>query len=109
MSEKSTRKAPDYAFKSRAARNRSVFRPELQLYRCHTAEERYNPSKSGLKKEIPESNRSGPKWLQVNFCRAAVYSDIAVDSRNDGRVFDWNGDVQVIRGFSPKEGVKSTP
>jgi len=53
VSEKSTRKAPDYAFKSRAARNRSVFRPQLQLYRCHTAEERYNPSKSGLKKEIP--------------------------------------------------------
>ena len=31
MSEKSTRKAPDYAVESRAARNRSIFRPELQL------------------------------------------------------------------------------
>ena len=31
MSEKSTRKAPDYAVESSAARNRSVFRPQLQL------------------------------------------------------------------------------
>jgi len=31
VSEKSTRKAPDYAVESSAARNRSVFRPQLQL------------------------------------------------------------------------------
>ena len=53
MSEKSTRKAPDYAVESRAARNRSVFRPKLQRWSSHTAEERYNSSESGLKKEIP--------------------------------------------------------
>ena len=53
MSEKSTRKAPDYAVESRAARNRSVFRPELQLCHCHTAEVRYNLCEPGAKKEIP--------------------------------------------------------
>jgi len=31
VSEKSTRKASDYAVESRATRNRSVFRPEFQL------------------------------------------------------------------------------
>ena len=31
MSEKSTRKAPDYADESKATRNRSIFRPELQF------------------------------------------------------------------------------
>jgi hypothetical protein len=31
VSEKSTRKAPNYAVESRAARNRSILRPELQL------------------------------------------------------------------------------
>ena len=56
MSEKSTRKAPDYADESRAARNRSVFRLEFQLFPGHTAEERYNSSESGLKKEIPVYN-----------------------------------------------------
>ena len=35
------------------ATDRSVFRQEFQLCPGHTAEERYNPSKSGLKKEIP--------------------------------------------------------
>ncbi|MGD0511061.1 MAG: hypothetical protein ABSA33_04430, partial [Candidatus Micrarchaeaceae archaeon] len=50
VSEESTRKAPDYAVESRAARNRSDFRPELQLCPCHTAEERYNLCESGLKK-----------------------------------------------------------
>ena len=47
MSEKSTRNNLDYTVESRAARNRSVFRLEFQL--CHTAEEPYNSSKSGLK------------------------------------------------------------
>jgi hypothetical protein len=54
VSEKSTRKAPDYTVESRAARNRSVFRPELQLCRCHTAEERYNLCEPEPKKEIPD-------------------------------------------------------
>jgi len=54
VSEKSTRNDLDYADESRAAPNRSVFRPEYQLCRCHTAEERYNPSESRLKKEIPD-------------------------------------------------------
>jgi YD repeat-containing protein len=54
VSEKSTRKALDYAVKSTAARNRPVFRPEFQLCPCHTAEEPYNSSESGLKKEIPD-------------------------------------------------------
>ena len=53
MSEKSTRKAPDYAVESTAARNRSVFRPKLRRWSSQTAEERYNSSESGLKKEIP--------------------------------------------------------
>jgi len=53
VSEKSTRKAPDYAVESRAARNRSVFRPEFQLCPCHTAEERYNSCEPWPKKEIP--------------------------------------------------------
>ena len=53
MSEKSTRKAPDYTVESWAARNRSVFRLEFQLFPGHTAEERYNSSEPGPKKEIP--------------------------------------------------------
>ena len=53
MSEKSTRKAPDYAVESRAARNRSVFRPQLQHWSCNTHQERYNSSESVQKKEIP--------------------------------------------------------
>jgi hypothetical protein len=52
VSEKSIRKAPDYAVESRAAGNCSVFRPEFQLCPCHTAEERYNPCEPGPKKEI---------------------------------------------------------
>jgi hypothetical protein len=54
VSEKSTRKAPDYAVESTAARNRSVFRPKLRRWSSQTAEERYNSSESGLKKEIPD-------------------------------------------------------
>ena len=52
MSEKSTRKAPNYAVESRVARNRSVFRPELQLCPCHTAEERYNLREQGRKRRF---------------------------------------------------------
>jgi len=59
VSEKSTWKAPDYAVESRAARNRSVFRPELQLCPCHTAEERYNLCEPAPKKEIPAKCHSG--------------------------------------------------
>ena len=61
MSEKSTRKVPDYAVVSRAARNCSVFRPEFQLCPCHTAEERYNSCEPGPKKEIPNENVSHEK------------------------------------------------
>jgi hypothetical protein len=64
VSEKSTRKAPDYADESRAALNRSVFRPELQLCPCHTAEERYNLRESGPKKEIPIVDGMG--WRRRN-------------------------------------------
>jgi hypothetical protein len=53
VSEKSTRKAPNYAVESRAARNRSVFRPYLQNRSCNTHQERYNSSESVPKKEIP--------------------------------------------------------
>jgi hypothetical protein len=53
VSEKSTRKAPDYAVEFRAARNRSVFRPQLQHWSCNTHQERYNSSESVQKKEIP--------------------------------------------------------
>jgi len=53
VSEKSTRKAPNYAVESRAARNRAVFRPQLQHWSCNTHQERYNPSGSVPKKEIP--------------------------------------------------------
>ena len=59
MSEKSTRNDLDYAVESRAARNRSIFRPELQLCPCHTAEERYNLCESELKKEIPGNSEYG--------------------------------------------------
>jgi transposase InsO family protein len=58
VSEKSTRNNLDYTVESRAARNRSVFRPEFQLCPCHTAEEPYNSSESGLKKEIPDNTVS---------------------------------------------------
>ena len=61
MSEKSTRNNLDYTVESRAARNRSVFRPEFQLCPCHTAEERYNPSKLGLKKDIPGNKLMGKR------------------------------------------------
>jgi len=57
VSEKSTRKAPDYAVESRAARNRSVFRPQLQQWSCNTHQEQYNSSESGLKKEIPVKDK----------------------------------------------------
>ena len=53
MSEKSTRKAPDYTDESRVAPNRSVFRPQLQHWSCNTHQEWYDSSESGLKKEIP--------------------------------------------------------
>jgi len=53
VSEKSTRKAPDYTDESRAAPNRSVFRPQLQHWSCNTHQERYNSSESVQKKEIP--------------------------------------------------------
>ena len=53
MSEKSTRNNLDYTVESRTARNRSVFRLEFQLCPCHTAEEPYNSSKSGLKRRFP--------------------------------------------------------
>ena len=43
----------DYAVESRAARNRSVFRPQLQHWSCNTHQEQYNSRESGLKKEIP--------------------------------------------------------
>jgi hypothetical protein len=78
VSEKSTRNDLDYAFKSRTARNRSVFRPQLRRWSSHTAEEPYNLSESGLKKEIPVkgqaladeqarydqavADHSGPSW-----------------------------------------------
>ena len=62
MSEKSTRNNLDYTVESRAARNRSVFRPEFQLCRCHTAEEPYDSSESGLKKEIPTKMTQEGTW-----------------------------------------------
>ena len=67
MSAKSTRKALDYAVESGAARNRSVFRPELQLCPCQTAEERYNSSEPRPKKEIPIYcfERSAVAWRLV--------------------------------------------
>jgi hypothetical protein len=57
VSEKSTRKAPDYTDESRAAPNRSVFRPQLQHWSCNTHQERYNSSESVQKKEIPAQMR----------------------------------------------------
>ena len=53
MSEKSTRKATDYAVESRAARNRPVFRPLLHCWSRKTPQGGYNSSVSALKKEIP--------------------------------------------------------
>jgi hypothetical protein len=66
VSEKSTRNNLNYTVESRAARNRSVFRPEFQLCPCHTDEERYNSRESGLKKEIPASNDK-PKARPILF------------------------------------------
>jgi len=54
VSEKSTRKVPDYAVEPSTVRNRPVFRPQLRRWSSHTAEESYNLSESGLKKEIPD-------------------------------------------------------
>src|ERR1035438_5335440 len=51
---KSTRRALDYASESMAARNRPGFRLQMQLRSCNTAQERYNPSESDPKKEIPD-------------------------------------------------------
>jgi hypothetical protein len=62
MSEKSTRKAPDYAVESRAAPNRSLFSTANAVLVLKTHQERYNSSESGLKKEIPVYiSRSQPK------------------------------------------------
>src|ERR1035437_9617564 len=48
---KSTR-ALDYASESRTARNRPVFRLQMQLRSCNTAQERYNPSESDPKRRF---------------------------------------------------------
>lgn len=82
MSEKSTRKAPDYAVEHRTAQNRSVFRTKLRRWSSHTAEERYNSSESGLKKEIPTKKLwrrdllDGPRFIfhaGVEFFRSCKY------------------------------------
>ena len=58
MSEKSTRKAPDYAVESRVARDRSVFRPELQ-----------RGSSKTLRSGIIQANRCRKRRFQVqSFC-----------------------------------------
>jgi hypothetical protein len=57
VSDKLTRKALDYTDESRAAPNRSVFRPQLQHWSCITHHEWYNSSDSVLKKEIPVKER----------------------------------------------------
>jgi hypothetical protein len=59
VSEKSTRNDLDYAVESTAARIRAVFRPELRRWPSYTAEERYNSSEPGPKKEIPEQTPAG--------------------------------------------------
>jgi hypothetical protein len=59
VSEKSTRNDLDYAVESRAAQNRSVFRPQLQHWSCNTHQEGYNFRESGLKKEIPNYLAAG--------------------------------------------------
>jgi hypothetical protein len=73
VSEKSTRKAPDYAVESTAARNRSVFRPKLRRWSSQTAEERYNSSESGLKKEIPDYNSSSLYAIYFIYIYITIY------------------------------------
>jgi hypothetical protein len=46
VSEKSTRKAPDYAVESRAAPNRSLFSTANAVLVLKTHQERYNSSES---------------------------------------------------------------
>ena len=62
MSAKSTRKAPGYSVESRTARDRPVFRPELQLCSYNTAEETYNLCEPGPKKEIPGYEDEVSSW-----------------------------------------------
>jgi len=52
-----TRKVPDYAVESRAALNRSVFRPELQHNSCHNADAE-SSEQTWAEKEIPTYSRS---------------------------------------------------
>ncbi len=55
MSENSTRNDLNYAVDSRAERNRSGFSTAFAaLVSAHAAEESYNLSKPGLKKEIQD-------------------------------------------------------
>jgi len=53
VSEESTKDDRDCIAESRTARNRPVFRLQMQLRRCHSTQEQYNSVKSDPKKEIP--------------------------------------------------------
>ena len=60
MSEKSMRRALDCAGEFRTARNRSVFRLQMQLWSCSITQEPYNLRDSDSKKEILISEGTTP-------------------------------------------------
>ena len=113
MSEKSTRKAPDYAVESTAARNRSVFRPKLRRWSSQTAEERYNSSESGLKKEIPVNAEgiTSPERPHRQSIRAWAPSGIREILRNEkyrGKLV-WGRTTKIRDPETGKKRMKKLP
>ena len=93
MSKKSTRNDLDYAFKSRAARNCSVFRPKLRRWSSHTAEEPYNLSESGLKKEIPAQD----EWIEkAKNISQAIHPGASGEKLTPAKIIFLTGDPLVL-------------
>jgi len=69
VSEKSTRKAPDYAVESRAAPNRSLFSTANAVLVLKTHQERYNSSESGLKRRFQLVNLQVPLYSLLHNIR----------------------------------------
>jgi hypothetical protein len=93
VSEKSAKNNLDYAVESER-HGFTLFSKGIPALPCHTAEERYNSSESGLKKEIPVDTFTGPETIilpmrstsfkSLRFAIIAVVSMIPVASLAQG-------------------------
>src|ERR1022692_429554 len=70
---------------SRAARNCPVFRLQMQLRSCNTAQERYDPSESDPKKEIPDETYPFSHLLSDSLLPARAGTE---GTRRQGRCHD---------------------